>query len=351
MSRRKKKGNSIYLDPEMEEINKAAAVFDAQAQYRCTWKDCFGMGPKGGTCDECGSMIPNYGRDNMAIVFPETARHKQKYHGNQGSFYGGEQVWYDSHNHKGEKIVYESDKKQLFAASSGGLEPSSGKWDLIIDLANNVKTPIPFIKPLSTSRFQDLKKYVYSSSPVKSDVLQLDWPDQAVPPVGLDFWLKLWDMLPPKTVVACMGGHGRTGTCLVALMIASGLDYYTALSQARSEHCNNAVENTNQEKYLHALYMNFLERLIKVETDPKVLKSLQEDLDFCKDHVPSFPVQKSSKDNGSSHKGADWQGQNCKQENGILYFKICDDKKCTLKNCAIKAHQRWVPHQTAVGKH
>ena len=92
--------------------------------------------------------------------------------------------------------------------------------------------------------------------------IPLDWPDfQAPSKVGASFWQALWAELPEgtpeqpaKIVVCCMGGHGRTGTCLAALMIVgAGMSAPNAVNLVRLNHCVSAVESDTQVNYLRAL--------------------------------------------------------------------------------------------------
>jgi len=284
----------------------------------------------------------------MPIEFPEVARRKKDNKGYAGylpgTYQGGGGGWVDTHKHTGDIVVYEAEKKQLFAASSGGLDQGSGKWDLIIDLANNVRPTPTFVRAISADKFKVLNKYVFKGTQVKSEVLQLDWPDGRAPEVTLQFWYELWDLLPAKTVVACMGGHGRTGTCLAALMIASGVNYYDALKDVRKNHCNNAVESVEQEKYLHALYCAHLSVLIKETEDTKLAEKLKEALEYAKANVPSFQTTHAVKGNGYvGHSTGDWETNGYRSKNGQLEHFSCTDPKCKEVSCRKRAHMSWEP--------
>ena len=84
------------------------------------------------------------------------------------------------------------------------------------------------------------------------NVLKLDWIDRSAPPVGWEFWRALRNMFQPKwnVVACCIGGHGRTGTCLAALLIEDGMSAKDAIEQVRTVHCKDAVESQVQEWYL-----------------------------------------------------------------------------------------------------
>jgi hypothetical protein len=204
--------------------------------------------------------------------------------------------------HPGDKVVFEFDGKALFGSNSHSLNEYSGKWKLIIDLAGLVPYPdqFGFVKAGSTDKFGILRQFTGTKPPIPSDILRLNWQDMGIPNATLDFWLQLWDILPETTVMACQGGHGRTGSCLVALMIAAGLDYYTALETARTEHCSKAVETVGQEVYLHTLYtQRLIRQLSAAKDDPDVkpgdLVDLAADLKYAKDNPPDSKTSNAVK--------------------------------------------------------
>ena len=205
------------------------------------------------------------------------------------SYSGG----HESHVHKGDKIIFEADGKKLYAGNGRGVDEFSGAWDLIIDLANNISTQqhFGFIKEHSTKKYEVLRNRLPQQKKIQSELLLLAWPDMQPAPVGLDFWADLWKMLPEKTVAMCIGGHGRTGTCLASLMIASGeMDYYEAVNHVRTEHCQRAIETLGQELYLYHMYVELLERSIEyyAQHGPKGdLIDFTEALAYAKAHVPN----------------------------------------------------------------
>jgi len=95
----------------------------------------------------------------------------------------------------------------------------------------------------------------------KAKVLRFDWPDMKAPTgVPVAFWRGLvaqfFSALPQggHVIATCVGGHGRTGTCLAALLLthsdhtaASVTDYI------REAHCEKAIESEAQVAYLERL--------------------------------------------------------------------------------------------------
>ncbi len=91
------------------------------------------------------------------------------------------------------------------------------------------------------------------------DTIFIEWPDYGIPRVLNPFWSKLLEVLPDKTrvVVACIGSHGRTGTALASLIVASAAangtpipDVVAVIKLVRDRHCSHAIESEAQEDYL-----------------------------------------------------------------------------------------------------
>lgn len=84
------------------------------------------------------------------------------------------------------------------------------------------------------------------------DVIQIPWPDGGLPPVKPEFWGTLLKLLPAgKVAFVCVGGHGRSGTALAAMMVeAFGMSGEEAIAYVRKNHCSDAIETRSQEMYL-----------------------------------------------------------------------------------------------------
>lgn len=355
MSRRKKskkRTNSIFLNPEYEAINEMALKMPDTVRDRTKQKS------------NGGHQYPMWG----------------SFSGNNYS--GGSVHWSQTPScvHDGSKALFEYTiggvKKTLYASSTNGLDERQNppKWGLIIDLAQAVRWPAPprpstFIKPRSTARFKELTEFCTDAvegqdQAPTSEVLHLDWPDMGIPPVTLDFWIRLWEMLPEHTVICCMGGHGRTGTALAALLIASGVTYYDAIDMVRKDHCKKAIETESQEKYLHRIYIDYL-------TDQqKAGKDVTEALKYAKENPPNR-FSSPRKDNG--HQGGTYHNSHgpvtpsqikgsmdenlAKIEidpvtgiryktylNGDVYTEECVNMTCADPMCDDKSHMKWIKH-------
>jgi len=140
--------------------------------------------------------------------------------------------------------------------------------DLIIDCAGVVAESGRFVKS-APARYRGLKNGLLP------DVIRLDWPDMSAPVhVGIRWWLRLLELLPAHTCVCCMGGHGRTGTALAALLVASGMDAEIAIRTVRELHCRRAIETAGQEAYIRALGKAWVKATLVTTAEPEpVVKS------------------------------------------------------------------------------
>lgn len=297
--------------------------------------------------------------------------------GSGTSAYGGN-VWqgyqggtvYKACEHPGHKVLFENEGKQLFAANSHTINEFSGAWNLIIDLAGVVRVKWdPFVDKDAPKKYQELLQHVIGHASVKSEVLRLHWNDMQAPPCKPEFWKRLWELLPEKTCIVCYGGHGRTGSCLAALMITAGYDYYTAVETVRADHCSKAIETLPQELYLHTLYTMLLteklEAAVKAD-DQKEAKDISEDLLYTNTHKPTQtssyglpPAPKEAKPPKESTKqltsgkgnqpaelpfspNADDLSTGYKVIGGRTYVRECTRTTCRTMKCNDPLHMSWV---------
>jgi hypothetical protein len=137
------------------------------------------------------------------------------------------------------------DGRELFAAQGAKLDRAD-HLDLVIDCAGLVNGR-KFVTS-NNPRYRSLNALAFP------DVIRLAWPDMTAPThVGLKFWTRLHGMLPQHTAVACVGGHGRTGTALACLLVADGMTADDAIKTVRAKHCTKAIETVTQEQYIKRL--------------------------------------------------------------------------------------------------
>lgn len=83
--------------------------------------------------------------------------------------------------------------------------------------------------------------------------IRVEWPDMGVPKVTREQWVTLARTLKRRKVyVACLGGHGRTGTALAILASLYGAVPKDAdpVAWVRGVYCDKAVETTGQADYV-----------------------------------------------------------------------------------------------------
>lgn len=341
-------------------------------------------------CTECNmGILEIVDGDGVVIELPKAVKeggHNYKNYGQQsmanaysGNGHSSNSWQMDRCDHTGDKIVFEWNGKKLYAANNTGLKEWSGKWDLIIDLAGIVQlsSPSTFISSSAPGRFRPLKEFIDTNvKKLPSEYLRLNWTDMGVPPVTLDFWIHLWDMLPEKTVICCFGGHGRTGTCLGSLMIAAGIDYYSAVETIHKDHCSKAIETPGQEAYLHKLYVEYLNRKLKTAEqagNQAEIVDVKEDIEFAAKNPPGWGSKSSGHsfqpDNnsggptvyyavGAKNNASDSSelgkalasGLPVKTVGTTVYVKECCKTGCYKSTCDNQQHVDWVLWSQSLAK-
>jgi hypothetical protein len=105
--------------------------------------------------------------------------------------------------------------------------------------------------------------------------LYVGWPDFGIIKASLLSEAVEW-VLPyvrdKKSIIeiACIGGHGRTGSFLTALMIREGWEVTDAIEYIRGGYCPKAIENKNQEGLIQDYY-NLINGVEEDESEHKQL--------------------------------------------------------------------------------
>lgn len=150
-------------------------------------------------------------------------------------------------NHPATKKLFTIGASDIYAGARWDCKQSAQDAELTLDLTGMTRDEAIITPP----RYSALRDYVTTVSPT----ITLNWPDHGLPPVVNQFWLELVKLLPAgKVVVCCVGGHGRTGTALAALLIVTAnLDAKTAIEFVWANHCQQAIETKGQQSYLDQL--------------------------------------------------------------------------------------------------
>jgi len=106
----------------------------------------------------------------------------------------------------------------------------------------------PYVEMSNLYTIDSEPKYIY-----------LPVPDMGAPTYPLSFWYHLLDKIIEnipldviKIGVMCLGGHGRTGTAL-AIFAWMLKETNKPIRFVRKNYCKNAVETTEQIKYIQEL--------------------------------------------------------------------------------------------------
>lgn len=105
----------------------------------------------------------------------------------------------------------------------------------------------------------------WTCSELFPEIVDLYIPDGETPSVDRRFWEQLWTDLARDTsnnggsldvLVMCLAGHGRTGTVLACLGLASGVIDPAAdpVQWIRDHYCQSAVETDEQLDYIELTF-------------------------------------------------------------------------------------------------
>jgi len=112
---------------------------------------------------------------------------------------------------------------------------------ILLDLAGSRRAPVvtglPGLRPLT---------------------VRISWADMSVPALSRDDWRVIADHLarPQRPVhVACLGGHGRTGTALAILLAIWGCipPSDDPVAWVRAHYCDKAIETEVQTAYVRRM--------------------------------------------------------------------------------------------------
>jgi hypothetical protein len=147
----------------------------------------------------------------------------------------------------------------VYGASRVRLDPKSlaaVQADLLINLTGfslygGKSQPIVTAQP----NWNGLRDYF---EPNRVEEIVIDWPDRGVIPAGRRFWERFFQLIQDNqkknVVVFCIGGHGRTGTCVASFMtVMLGIHGGQAMRIIRDDYCKQAVEGKKQEDYVRSM--------------------------------------------------------------------------------------------------
>ena len=155
--------------------------------------------------------------------------------------------------------VFEKGGVELYACDSIGARKAREAVDFIIDGGDVISLPYKWDNLFQgdSELISNLSQFGLAPTQEeshKSRLLKIRWADRQAPKVDPAFWPALLSQLKGKVVCCCQGGHGRTGTSLVSLMMCM-TDYspLDAITHLRAVHCPRAIESKEQHEYLNTV--------------------------------------------------------------------------------------------------
>jgi hypothetical protein len=166
------------------------------------------------------------------------------------------------------------DSMRLFIADAAGIRAHKEEFDFVIDCGD-------VLADLYATRGRSLllgdkeltdKLGSYSLTGIEGPrVLKIAWLDRKAPLLHPSFWVELAKLLKGDVVTNCQGGHGRSGTTMVCLMMVLNPEYGAAdaITHLRAIHCARAIESHEQHEYIDEV-ADYLGR----EADAKKVSSI-----------------------------------------------------------------------------
>jgi hypothetical protein len=119
-------------------------------------------------------------------------------------------------------------------------------------------------KPLIKSAPRWFKKLRELVQGPRVEEIVIDWPDYGTIPVGPEFFETMWNVIKERKkksiLVFCVGGHGRTGTCVGSLMtVINNIHGGQAIRRVREAYCRHAVETKAQEDMVRRMTQRTVE--------------------------------------------------------------------------------------------
>jgi len=162
------------------------------------------------------------------------------------------------------KKVQIHDAFDLFIADAEGVRKHKESFDFVIDCGDVISdmyaTRSKSILTGPEWMVDALDSYTTAAF-TGPQVIKINWDDRKAPNVKPEFWLALASVLKGKVVTNCQGGHGRSGTTAVCLMMVCNPEYGAAdaITHLRAIHCPRAIESIEQHQYIDTV-AKFLKR-------------------------------------------------------------------------------------------
>lgn len=145
------------------------------------------------------------------------------------------------------------DPLKLFIGNSSGARATKSSFDFVIDTGDimNAWDISSSVISGDAELAEGLAQYTVENNATR--ILQIDWDDRQAPNVTPEFWVEMNKLLYGDVMTCCVGGHGRSGTSFVCLLLVNAPDYdaLDAMIHVRSVHCPRAIESVAQHDYIN----------------------------------------------------------------------------------------------------
>lgn len=155
--------------------------------------------------------------------------------------------------HVPKKPIFETDDLRLYVGDCGGAQATKDDFDFIIDGGDvfvNKPKPSPILEG-DAELCALLSEYTIEAPQTR--ILQIDWFDRRAPEALPEFWTELNKLIRGDVMTCCQGGHGRSGTAFVCILLNRAPDYdaLDAIIHLRAVHCPRAIESVEQHSYIN----------------------------------------------------------------------------------------------------
>jgi len=152
---------------------------------------------------------------------------------------------------------------KLWVANMAGARATKDKFEFVIDAGDIISLYTGNYTNKLLEGDPELVKALgkFSVDVLQTRLLKIDWDDRQAPNVIPEFWTELNKMLYGDIMTCCVGGHGRSGTTFVCLLLNNAPDYdaLDAIIHIRAVHCPRAIESMHQHEYINDV-ATFLKR-------------------------------------------------------------------------------------------
>jgi hypothetical protein len=152
--------------------------------------------------------------------------------------------------------IFAGEKVDLYIADGPGCRVHHDEFDFVLDCGDILTLSFSNRRELLSGDADLVKKLNKHNTLVKEEkarILKIDWYDRKAPNLAPAFWVDLAKQLKGTALTACQGGHGRSGTALVCLMMVLNEEYTPAdaITHLRAMHCPRAIESKEQHVYIN----------------------------------------------------------------------------------------------------